>query len=83
LQDSIDFANQIINIDTEGVEPLYTVLENTNLELREDAVTEGNIRDDILRNAKVTEEEYFVAPPGNIPLEQTERRNFFDEENKN
>lgn len=32
--------------------------------LREDVVTEGNCRDSILRNARKTMEEYFVAPPG-------------------
>lgn len=38
------------------------------LRVREDQVTEGNCREDILKNASVTEEDYFVAPPGNIPL---------------
>lgn len=28
LKNSIRFANKILDIDTEGVEPLYTVLEN-------------------------------------------------------
>ena len=70
MEDSIEFANRILDIDTTNVEPLYTVLENHPLELREDEVTEGGIREDIIKNAKVTEEEYFVAPPGNIPLEQ-------------
>jgi aspartyl-tRNA(Asn)/glutamyl-tRNA(Gln) amidotransferase subunit C len=45
------------------------------LKLRDDEVTDGNIRDDILKNARLTEEEYFVAPPGNIPLEQ-EKKSF-------
>lgn len=36
---------------------------------RDDQVTDGNCRDDILSNSLVTEDEYFVAPPGNIPLE--------------
>ncbi|XP_055533407.1 glutamyl-tRNA(Gln) amidotransferase subunit C-1, mitochondrial [Wyeomyia smithii] len=70
LEDSIEFASQILTIDTEGVEPLYTVLENQKLYLREDAITDGNIQQDVLKNAQLTEEEYFVAPPGNIPLEQ-------------
>lgn len=39
------------------------------LRVREDQVTEGNCKEDILKNASVTEEDYFVAPPGNIPLE--------------
>lgn len=70
LEDSIEFASQILAIDTEGVEPLYTVLEGERLALREDVVSDGNIQEDVLKNARVTEEEYFVAPPGNIPLEQ-------------
>lgn len=74
LEDAIEFASQILTIDTEGVEPLYTVLEREQLALREDTVTDGNIQQDVLRNAHVTEEEYFVAPPGNIPLEQEPRR---------
>lgn len=51
--------------------PLYTVLEDQQLQLRADTVTDGNCRDAILANASLTEEEYFVAPPGNIPLDQT------------
>ncbi|XP_055677163.1 glutamyl-tRNA(Gln) amidotransferase subunit C, mitochondrial [Lutzomyia longipalpis] len=73
VEDSIAFADQILDIDTEGVEPLYTVLEDCDLSLREDKVTDGNIREDVLKNAFVTEEEYFVAPPGNIPLEKDKK----------
>ena len=66
------FADQIRAIDTTGIEPLITVLEDECLHLREDCVTDGNIRDEILANAGVTEEEYFLAPPGNIPLASVE-----------
>lgn len=63
LEDSIEFASKIQNIDTSNVEPLYTVLENYPLELRSDEVKEGNIRKDIMRNAKKTEDDlYFIAP---------------------
>lgn len=74
LQDSIEFANRIKHIDTTGIEPLYTVLENEYLQTREDKVTDGNIKEDVLRNAALVEEDYFVAPPGNIPLEQEEKK---------
>lgn len=40
--------------------------------VRNDEITEGNCREDILSNASVLQEEYFVAPPGNIPLEPRE-----------
>ncbi|GAB0087358.1 Glutamyl-tRNA(Gln) amidotransferase subunit C, mitochondrial [Sergentomyia squamirostris] len=70
VTDSIAFADKILEIDTKGVEPLYTVLEDCDLQLRVDRVSDGNIREEVLKNASVTEEEYFVAPPGNIPLEK-------------
>lgn len=64
LEDSIEFASKINNIETdESVKPLYTVLENFQLQLREDKVTDGNIKEDVMRNAVKTEEEtYFIAP---------------------
>lgn len=72
LQDSIEFASQILSINTDNIEPLFTVLEAYPLRLRADIVNDGNIQTDILKNAKLTEEEYFIAPPGNIPLEQVD-----------
>ncbi|XP_072932042.1 uncharacterized protein GatC isoform X2 [Epargyreus clarus] len=70
LEDSITFANKILHINTDNVEPLYSVLENENLYLREDKITQGGCQKEILRNAAVTEDDYFVAPPGNIPLHE-------------
>ncbi|CAH2268957.1 jg15982 [Pararge aegeria aegeria] len=72
LEDSIAFADKILHIDTTGVEPLYTVLENENLSLRQDQITQGNCQANILRNASVTEDDYFVAPQGNIPLHEVQ-----------
>lgn len=74
LEDSIHFASKILSIDTSNVEPLYTPLEDFPLKLREDEVTDGNKQSDVLKNATITEEEYFVAPPGNIPLEQDKKK---------
>lgn len=48
---------------------MYTVLENEKQKLREDIPFTKNTQEDILSNAAVTEEGYFVAPPGNIPLD--------------
>ncbi|XP_008550880.1 glutamyl-tRNA(Gln) amidotransferase subunit C, mitochondrial [Microplitis demolitor] len=71
LESAIKFAEELksLKID-DSVKPMYSVLENKNLRLRNDKVTDGNYRKKILKNAVITEEEYFVAPPGNIPLEQ-------------
>lgn len=43
-----------------------------NLNLREDKITQGNCQKDILKNATLTEDDYFVAPPGNIPLHEVQ-----------
>ncbi|KFB47236.1 AGAP013093-PA-like protein [Anopheles sinensis] len=71
LHDSIEFASRILHIETDGVEPLYCVLEQHKLTLRPDIVDDGGCQEEVLKNAAITEEEYFVAPPGNIPLEQS------------
>lgn len=69
LEKAIEFADQIQQVETKDIYPLVTVLEDKPLRVREDKITEGNCREEILKNASLTEEEYFVAPPGNIPLE--------------
>ncbi|XP_052861643.1 glutamyl-tRNA(Gln) amidotransferase subunit C, mitochondrial [Anopheles cruzii] len=69
LHDSITFASRILHINTDGVKPLVSVLEKEQLNLRADIVDDGNQQEHVLRNASITEEEYFMAPPGNIPLE--------------
>ncbi|RVE45240.1 hypothetical protein evm_010130 [Chilo suppressalis] len=70
LEDSIAFANKILHINTDNVDPLYSVLENENVYLRNDVVTQGDCQKDILKNAVLKEDDYFVAPPGNIPLQE-------------
>lgn len=70
LEEAVAFASQILDIDTEGVEPMYTVLENEKQKLREDIPFTHNTQEAILANAAVTEENYFVAPPNNIALDK-------------
>nr|XP_053608090.1 glutamyl-tRNA(Gln) amidotransferase subunit C, mitochondrial [Plodia interpunctella] len=72
LEDSIAFADKILHINTENVKPLYSVLEDENLFLRPDIITQGNCQKDILKNAVLTEDDYFVSPPGNIPLHEVQ-----------
>jgi aspartyl-tRNA(Asn)/glutamyl-tRNA(Gln) amidotransferase subunit C len=42
--------------------------------LAEDDVVDGDIRNEVTANASLIEEDYFVAPPGNIPLDQTDKK---------
>ncbi|XP_062874028.1 glutamyl-tRNA(Gln) amidotransferase subunit C, mitochondrial [Trichomycterus rosablanca] len=74
LEKAIRFADQLHVVNTDGVEPMDSVLEDRALYLREDVITEGNNAEKILQLSKNTVEEYFVAPPGNIPLPKREER---------
>ena len=50
---------------------MTTVQESRTLTLREDVVTCGGDQSlrEVLANAKNVYEDFYVAPPGNIPLE--------------
>ncbi|XP_072520765.1 glutamyl-tRNA(Gln) amidotransferase subunit C, mitochondrial [Salminus brasiliensis] len=74
LEKAIRFADQLHVVNTEGVEPMDSVLEDRTLYLREDTVREGDHAEELLRLSRNTVEEYFVAPPGNIPLPKREER---------
>ena len=68
LEEAIDLAQAVVDVDTRGVEPLYSILEEETLHLRPDVPEPPNNRRELLKMASVTEEEYFVAPQGNVPL---------------
>ncbi|CAG5923026.1 unnamed protein product [Menidia menidia] len=74
LEKAIRFADQLHVVDTSGVEPMDSVLEDRALYLRGDAPMEGNCAEELLQLSKNTVEEYFVAPPGNIPFPKREER---------
>ena len=57
----LDWVAQLNEVDTSSVEALESV-NDTNLILREDNITAGNQRDEILSNAPLSEYGYFVVP---------------------
>ncbi|XP_069565538.1 glutamyl-tRNA(Gln) amidotransferase subunit C, mitochondrial-like [Brachyistius frenatus] len=74
LEKAVRFADQLHVVDTSRVEPMDSVLEDRALYLRDDAVMEGDCAEELLQLSKNTVEEYFVAPPGNLPLPKREER---------
>ncbi|XP_028299571.1 glutamyl-tRNA(Gln) amidotransferase subunit C, mitochondrial [Gouania willdenowi] len=74
LEKAIQFADQLHVVDTCGTEPMDCVLEDRALYLRDDTVMDGNCAEQLLQLSQNTVEEYFVAPPGNIPLPKREER---------
>ena len=68
LEEAVKLAEVVTRVDTTGVEPLYSILEEESLRLREDVAEPPNNRDSLMRMATSSEEDYFVAPQGNVPL---------------
>ncbi len=61
LNGILAWIEQLNEVDVDGVEPMTTPVE-MKLPLREDVVSDGNIRDQVLANAPRTEEGFFVVP---------------------
>jgi aspartyl-tRNA(Asn)/glutamyl-tRNA(Gln) amidotransferase subunit C len=61
LNSIIGWVEQLGEVDTDGVEPLTAVIDN-KLRLRDDVVDDGNIRDDVLKNAPDAQHGFFAVP---------------------
>ncbi len=57
----LDWVAQLEEVDTDGVEPMTRVVE-MRMKMREDEVTDGGYPDDIVRNAPMREDHFFVVP---------------------
>ena len=61
LNNILNWVEQLGEVNTDGVEPLTAVIDN-KLRLREDKVTDGDCRDDILANAPAAQHGFFGVP---------------------
>ena len=61
LNGILAWIEQLNEVDVEGVEAMTTPVKMT-LPMREDVISDGNIRDQILANAPKSEDGFFVVP---------------------
>jgi aspartyl-tRNA(Asn)/glutamyl-tRNA(Gln) amidotransferase subunit C len=61
LNAMLAFVEQLREVNVEGVEPMTSVTP-MEMKKRADVVTEGNIADDIVKNAPATEDHFFLVP---------------------
>ena len=61
LSGILNWVEQLDEVDTAAVEPMTRVVP-IDLKKRADVVNDGNIADDIVRNAPLVEDHYFVVP---------------------
>ncbi len=57
----LGFVEQLREVDVAGVEPMTSVIP-MQMKKRQDAVTDGHKAADIVANAPVTEDNYFLVP---------------------
>ena len=55
------FVEQLGEVDVTGVEPMTSVTPMA-MKQRDDVVSDGGIRDDVLRNAPATDGQFFLVP---------------------
>ena len=61
LNAMLAFVEQLSEVNVEGVEPMTSVMP-MEMKKRPDVVTDGEIADDIVRNAPATEAHFFLVP---------------------
>ena len=61
LNGILAFVEQLSEVNVEGVEPMTSVTPMA-MKKREDVVTDGNIADDIVKNAPDKEGHFFLVP---------------------
>lgn len=61
LSNILGWVEQLAGVDTDGVEPMTSVVE-MRLHEREDVVDDGERREDVLANAPEREDGFFAVP---------------------
>ena len=61
LSNIFKFIEKLNKVNTDNVKPLSSILDSS-LRTREDDVTDGNKRDEILKNAPNKNEDFFIVP---------------------
>ena len=61
LNNILTWVEQLGEVDTKGIEPLAAVIPN-QLRLRDDVITDGDIREKVLANAPQAEHGFFAVP---------------------
>ena len=61
LNAMLAFVEQLLEVGVDGVEPMTSVTPLA-MKQRPDQVTDGNIADDVLKNAPAREDHFFLVP---------------------
>ena len=62
VSDIVKWTHEIAHLDTTGVEPMLTLVEDNAMPMRADVVSDGGDASAILRNAAHRDRSFFVVP---------------------
>ncbi len=57
----LNWVEQLNEVNVEGVEPMTRVVE-VKLKMRDDIVTDGEIADQVTKNAPLSDDHFYVVP---------------------
>lgn len=61
LNSILNWIEQLSEINTDGVAPMTSAVEIA-MKKRVDEITDGNIADEVIKNAPLSEDHYFMVP---------------------
>ena len=61
LTSILDWIEQLGEVNTDNVEPLRSIVE-TQMKKRDDEITDGGYPEKIMKNAPLTEDNFFMVP---------------------
>ena len=61
LTSILDWIEQLGEVDTDGVEPLRSIVE-TEMYQRDDVISDGGYPEQIMKNAPMSEDNFFMVP---------------------
>ena len=61
VNDVLAFVEQLAEVDVSGVEPMTSVTPMA-MKKRPDVVTDGEIADDVIKNAPAAQDHFFLVP---------------------
>ena len=62
LDNILNWIEQLSELDTEGINPVFSSFDEEETKYRTDEINDGGYREDIISNAPLTEDGFFLVP---------------------
>ena len=62
LDNILNWIEQLSELDTEGINPVFSSFDEEETKYRNDEINDGGYREDIISNAPLTEDGFFLVP---------------------